>query len=135
MKNAADQILSFFASKHQLFGEEKLTKEITIEDLNEEDIACQQRGALQLAGRDQSGRQLFVFYARLFGRGRIFHELTKLFEGPILDRNDRLAIRRDPTMSISNSSLPGARCSLPKIAGSGAPSISVLFSAWQHLLA
>eukprot|EP00526_Cylindrotheca_closterium_P026840 CAMPEP_0113629714 /NCGR_PEP_ID=MMETSP0017_2-20120614/15428_1 /TAXON_ID=2856 /ORGANISM="Cylindrotheca closterium" /LENGTH=51 /DNA_ID=CAMNT_0000540129 /DNA_START=15 /DNA_END=167 /DNA_ORIENTATION=+ /assembly_acc=CAM_ASM_000147 len=39
-KAAANQMLKFFETKQDLFGTEKLTKDITIEDLDEDDIAC-----------------------------------------------------------------------------------------------
>mmetsp|Transcript_33280 Transcript_33280/g.80478 ORF Transcript_33280/g.80478 Transcript_33280/m.80478 type:complete len:477 (+) Transcript_33280:132-1562(+) len=55
-KAAANQMLKFFETKQDLFGTEKLTKDITIDDLDEDDIACLKTGWLQLAGKDRSGR-------------------------------------------------------------------------------
>ena len=71
-KAAADQMLRFFESKHQLFGPEKLVKDITLADLSKEDITCIQKGRLQLAGRDQSGRQIIVHFAGLPGAGESY---------------------------------------------------------------
>mmetsp|Transcript_4294 Transcript_4294/g.10029 ORF Transcript_4294/g.10029 Transcript_4294/m.10029 type:complete len:347 (+) Transcript_4294:57-1097(+) len=59
-KSTADQMFRFFDLKNQLFGTDKLVKDITIEDLDDDDIACLKAGWIQLAGRDRSGRQVFV---------------------------------------------------------------------------
>mmetsp|Transcript_4289 Transcript_4289/g.10016 ORF Transcript_4289/g.10016 Transcript_4289/m.10016 type:complete len:471 (+) Transcript_4289:57-1469(+) len=59
-KSTADQMFRFFDLKNQLFGTDKLVKDITIEDLYEDDIACLKVGWAQLARRDRSGRQVFL---------------------------------------------------------------------------
>lgn len=59
-KAAAYHMLKFFEWKQRLFGTEKLTKEITIEDLDEDDIASIKTGWMQLAGTDSSGRTVFL---------------------------------------------------------------------------
>lgn len=64
-KAAADHLLRFFESKHELFGPEKLTKDITLFDFDKDDIACLKTGCIQLGGRDRSGRQVFVHFAGL----------------------------------------------------------------------
>ncbi|CAJ1965485.1 unnamed protein product [Cylindrotheca closterium] len=64
-KAAAEQMLLFFESKHQLFGKDKLVKDITIADLDDDDIACLNHSYSQLAGRDRSGRQVFVHIGSL----------------------------------------------------------------------
>ncbi|KAL3937906.1 MAG: hypothetical protein SGBAC_007071 [Bacillariaceae sp.] len=53
---AANQMLKFFEMKQQLFGNDKLTRDITIDDLDEDDIACLKTGWLQHFGKDRSGR-------------------------------------------------------------------------------
>mmetsp|Transcript_31706 Transcript_31706/g.76747 ORF Transcript_31706/g.76747 Transcript_31706/m.76747 type:complete len:459 (-) Transcript_31706:30-1406(-) len=57
-KAAADQMLKFFEVKLELFGKSKLVKDIAIDDLDEDDIACLKTGWIQLPGKDRSGRQI-----------------------------------------------------------------------------
>ena len=57
---AADHMLRFFDSKHELFGKEKLVKDITMRDLDEQDIASIKAGYIQHSGSDRSGRQILV---------------------------------------------------------------------------
>lgn len=64
-KASAEQMIKFFELKHHLFGVGKLTKDIRMEDLNEEDIACLKDGWVQLGGRDRSRRQIIVIVASL----------------------------------------------------------------------
>ncbi|CAJ1932734.1 unnamed protein product [Cylindrotheca closterium] len=59
-KAAADQTLRFFAQKQKLFGTEKLVKEITIDDLDEDDRACLRTGCIQIAGKDRSDRHIIL---------------------------------------------------------------------------
>jgi len=59
-REAADQMIKFFELKHQLFGKGSLVKDITINDLDEDDIACLKTGWIQLAGKDRSGRQIML---------------------------------------------------------------------------
>lgn len=58
-KSSADQMLRFFAQKEKLFGTEKLVKDITLGDLNEDDMVALKSGSIQLAGRDRANRQIF----------------------------------------------------------------------------
>jgi len=58
-KSSADQMLRFFTQKEKLFGTEKLVKDITIGDLNEDDMVALKSGSIQLAGRDRANRQIF----------------------------------------------------------------------------
>ncbi|KAL3926637.1 MAG: hypothetical protein SGBAC_013397, partial [Bacillariaceae sp.] len=55
-KVAADQMLRFFDVKQKLFGTDKLVKDITVEDLDEDDIECLRSGHLQFTGRDRADR-------------------------------------------------------------------------------
>ena len=58
---AATRMAKYFTYKLELFGEEKLVKDITLEDLSEDDMDCVRRGSYQLLSRrDQSGR--FVWF-------------------------------------------------------------------------
>ncbi|KAL3944647.1 MAG: hypothetical protein SGBAC_001254 [Bacillariaceae sp.] len=60
VKAAADQMLRFFEMKQNLFGNKKLVKDITIEDLDEDDRASLRTGWTQLCGRDRSGRMVII---------------------------------------------------------------------------
>ena len=63
-KAAARRMVDHFKYKLQLFGSEKLAKEITQDDLNEEDMkALKSGGFLVLAARDSAGRA--IFFARM----------------------------------------------------------------------
>lgn len=65
-KASADMMLRFFELKHNLFGKEKLAKDITMADLTDDDIACLKSGSLQLLGKDRSGRQvMFAFLSQM----------------------------------------------------------------------
>mmetsp|Transcript_17683 Transcript_17683/g.43592 ORF Transcript_17683/g.43592 Transcript_17683/m.43592 type:complete len:575 (-) Transcript_17683:176-1900(-) len=57
-KAAANQMIRFFAQKEKIFGTEKLVKDITIEDLDQDDLAFLKSGCMQLGGNDRSNRQL-----------------------------------------------------------------------------
>jgi hypothetical protein len=59
-KASAGQMLQFFEIKQQLFGVEKLVKEITIEDLDADDLASLNCGYFRIIGRDQSSRHIFL---------------------------------------------------------------------------
>ncbi|CAJ1960440.1 unnamed protein product [Cylindrotheca closterium] len=59
-KASAGQMLKFFEMKQQLFGDEKLVKEITMEDLDADDLACLNCGFLRMIGKDQSSRHVFL---------------------------------------------------------------------------
>lgn len=59
-KAAADRMLGFFEMKQKIFGNEKLVKDITIDDLDEDDRACLRSGWTQLCGRDKSGRMVIA---------------------------------------------------------------------------
>eukprot|EP00526_Cylindrotheca_closterium_P010563 CAMPEP_0113632328 /NCGR_PEP_ID=MMETSP0017_2-20120614/16802_1 /TAXON_ID=2856 /ORGANISM="Cylindrotheca closterium" /LENGTH=396 /DNA_ID=CAMNT_0000542877 /DNA_START=56 /DNA_END=1243 /DNA_ORIENTATION=+ /assembly_acc=CAM_ASM_000147 len=59
-KTSANQMLNFFEMKQQLFGNEKLVKDITIDDLDEDDREALKLGIFRLAGRDTSNRQIMV---------------------------------------------------------------------------
>mmetsp|Transcript_16058 Transcript_16058/g.39331 ORF Transcript_16058/g.39331 Transcript_16058/m.39331 type:complete len:603 (+) Transcript_16058:198-2006(+) len=74
-KAAANRILRFFDMKHDLFGEDKLAKDITMEDLDQDDIACLKTGSLQPAGIDLSGRLVFSQFPGLRKFKKLENEL------------------------------------------------------------
>ncbi|KAL3928531.1 MAG: hypothetical protein SGBAC_012613, partial [Bacillariaceae sp.] len=56
-KAAAEQMIRYFDIKHNLFGDECLLREITTQDLNEDDIASILAGTIQMSScPDSSGR-------------------------------------------------------------------------------
>ncbi|KAL3930106.1 MAG: hypothetical protein SGBAC_011907, partial [Bacillariaceae sp.] len=59
-KAAADQMLRFFVQKQKLFGREKLVKDITMDDLDEDDRACFRSGCIQIVGKDRSNRHILL---------------------------------------------------------------------------
>lgn len=61
-KAAADQMLRFFEAKQKLFGTEKLVKDITMKDLDEDDLACLRTGCIQHIKHDRSKRGI-IFQA------------------------------------------------------------------------
>ena len=59
--NAAKRIVSHFALKSKLFGLDKLVKDITLEDLSNDDILSLQSGSTQLLPiKDRAGRTMLV---------------------------------------------------------------------------
>jgi len=72
---AADNIIGFFEMKRQLFGDKKLVKDITLEDLDEDDIAALKSGFVQRAGKDRAGRVINVNFPGLRGNVALKSEL------------------------------------------------------------
>jgi len=58
-KAAADQMIRYFQMKINLFGIEKIVKDITISDLDDDDRACLRTGTHQVIGTDQAGRTIW----------------------------------------------------------------------------
>ena len=59
---AATNVIKFLELKRTLFGQEKLTKKISLADLNEDDKRYLESGAVQISKyRDRSGRQILLF--------------------------------------------------------------------------
>jgi hypothetical protein len=65
-RTAARRIIEYFEGKRSLFGKEKLTKDITLEDLDEDDLATLKSGYLQLLPmKDRSGRRILGVMTKL----------------------------------------------------------------------
>ena len=64
-EDAAKNMLRFFEMKRQLFGAAKMIKDITIEDLDDGDIAALKLGMVQIAGKDRAGRVMTVSFPGL----------------------------------------------------------------------
>ena len=63
---AAERLLKFFSVKEQLFGKEKLTKRITLEDLGEDAITNLRLGYVSLLpAKDRSGRSIVMVMPNL----------------------------------------------------------------------
>eukprot|EP00980_Cylindrotheca_fusiformis_P019433 scaffold6708_cov134-Cylindrotheca_fusiformis.AAC.3 len=79
-KAAAKQILNFFIVKLHLFGREKLAKEITFSDLDEDDKDCLKNGCMQiLATTDRAGRQILFHLPGLRSFKMLENELRARF--------------------------------------------------------
>ena len=61
-KRAAKRITKHFSTKLELFGEDKLVKDIEISDLDEHDLEALESGGFQVLPKDNAGRSI------LFGR-------------------------------------------------------------------
>jgi hypothetical protein len=66
VKDAAERMIRFFDLKKALFGAEKLVKDITLEDLDEDDIECLAAGYGQISPKkDSAGRTIVIFLQKL----------------------------------------------------------------------
>ena len=62
VKKAAERMIRFFDCKLFFFGQEKLCKDITLQDLSKEDMKSLKAGYMQILPiRDQAGRNVFLF--------------------------------------------------------------------------
>lgn len=58
---ASERMIRFFEFKKRLFGEEKLVKEITLEDLDDDDMECLRAGHHQMSPhKDSAGRIILI---------------------------------------------------------------------------
>jgi len=78
-KISANQMLKFFEMKKQLFGNDKLAKDITIDDLDDDDREALKVGVVQIAGRDTSNRQIFVSLPGIRQFRRLLNEMRARF--------------------------------------------------------
>jgi hypothetical protein len=61
-EKAAKRMIKYYEDKLELFGEEKLAKDITLDDLTEEDMDVYSTGwCLELPHKDQVGRPIWFF--------------------------------------------------------------------------
>ncbi|CAJ1932760.1 unnamed protein product [Cylindrotheca closterium] len=78
-KAAADQVIRFLEMKQRLFGKEKLTKQITLKDLDEDDRDFLKTGTIQLIGKDRMGRVIWFQLPSLRKFKSIENELRARF--------------------------------------------------------
>jgi hypothetical protein len=57
-ERAATRLASFFETKMELFGTNKLTGDILLQDLEEKDFGCLESGCTRRPSRDQGGRPI-----------------------------------------------------------------------------
>ncbi|KAL3939101.1 MAG: hypothetical protein SGARI_001493 [Bacillariaceae sp.] len=76
-KNAAERIFQHFQEKLELFGPDKLTKDILIQDLDEETMECLGCGRMQLL--PQRDRAVLVGIRKLHKEYRDFNSLLRAF--------------------------------------------------------
>jgi hypothetical protein len=84
-KEAAERMIRFFELKRSLFGPGKLVKDITIEDLDENDMECMRSGYMQLPPfRDMAGRTLLIGMLKLREMKSVENAVSRLEadEGP-----------------------------------------------------
>jgi hypothetical protein len=63
---AASRMVRFFEEKYKLFGAGKLTTDITLDDMDPEDINTIESGELQvLPSKDCAGRKVLCFFGKL----------------------------------------------------------------------
>ncbi|CAJ1935993.1 unnamed protein product [Cylindrotheca closterium] len=79
-KASAEQIIRFFDLKQELFGEASLTRDITSQDLTEQDMDALMNGRVQISNAtDRSGRLIVLGFPGLRTDVDIFHEQRALF--------------------------------------------------------
>jgi hypothetical protein len=63
---AASRMVKFFYEKYNIFGAEKLTKDIVLADLDPDDIAALEKGFYQvLPEKDSAGRKVCCYFPKL----------------------------------------------------------------------
>jgi hypothetical protein len=78
VKASALRCVSFFEFKLQLFGRDKLGRDITIGDLSDDDIVCLESGYSQmLSGRDRAGRAIFCLMPMIRKHKDIYNKVSR----------------------------------------------------------
>jgi hypothetical protein len=81
-KEATVRMVRHFQCKLELFGTEKLVKDIRLADLNKEDLACLESGFLQLLPmRDRAGRAVVFYDPNLRGNATMNSRVRMIQEG------------------------------------------------------
>ena len=72
VKNAVNQMLSFFRLKATYFGTDKIARDITLRDLNDDDIELMMSGMYHIQnGTDQDGRVILYVLNNMIGQCEI----------------------------------------------------------------
>jgi hypothetical protein len=91
VKAATKRFMRFFEQKLLYFGPEKLTENITLSDLSEDDIEVLESGAFQeLADTDISGRVVVVALSNLRKRRNPVSVVACRYENTLLDTDECL---------------------------------------------
>jgi hypothetical protein len=78
VKASALRCVSFFEHKLQLFGRDKLGRDITVDDLSDDDVACLESGYAQmLSGRDRAGRAIFCLLPMIRKYKTIYNKVSE----------------------------------------------------------
>jgi hypothetical protein len=61
---AAQRMIRHFEKKRELWGDSKLGKTITLDDFDENDMACLKTGSLQTGAKDKAGRPIYFLFQK-----------------------------------------------------------------------
>mmetsp|Transcript_34922 Transcript_34922/g.84520 ORF Transcript_34922/g.84520 Transcript_34922/m.84520 type:complete len:495 (+) Transcript_34922:226-1710(+) len=65
-QDAAERMINFFEYKRELFGRDKLVKDLAFEDLHPDDLPTMEGGYIQVSPiKDQVGRPIFFFFEKV----------------------------------------------------------------------
>ncbi|CAJ1944447.1 unnamed protein product [Cylindrotheca closterium] len=99
-KAAANKIVNHFALKTELFGKDKVARDISQDDLDKKDLECLLCGYQQvLPVRDRAGRGVFLFLPYLKTDLDIKHKLRSLFYSMMVHLEDE-EIQKKGVVSI-----------------------------------
>jgi hypothetical protein len=90
--NAAQRMIRYFEKKRELWGDSKLGKTITLDDFDEDDIACLKTGSLQYSdASDRAGRPIIFLFQKYANYDRWQKSLVRV------DENEHQRCEMDPT--------------------------------------
>jgi hypothetical protein len=78
-ERAATRLASFFETKMELFGTNKLTRDILLQDLEEKDFGCLESGCASRPSRDQGSRPIILFSPCLDEREQTIPMTNKVY--------------------------------------------------------
>ncbi|CAJ1945302.1 unnamed protein product [Cylindrotheca closterium] len=79
-KDSAEKLINFFKHKQDLFGEESLVRDITAQDLDQDDLSCLLEGFFQFCPfRDRSGRMIHLEFPGIRSKTTVRTEMRARF--------------------------------------------------------
>jgi hypothetical protein len=85
VKDAAERMIRFFDLKQALFGTEKLVKDITLEDLDEDDTECLTSGYAQISPKkDSAGRTIVIFLQKLRKKFKVVENVVRAISDSVV---------------------------------------------------
>lgn len=119
--DAAERMIRFFELKKELFGVEKLVKDITLGDLSEDDMYSLESGCAQVSPRtDRAGRAILVFVQKIRRFKRIenlnrssFYLFMSVLESPEVQRRGITAVHYHLDSEMGKSANERLRRALP----------------------